>query len=118
MLGVLSVGLLPHLRNDQVSYLCHLVRVLDGTTDYLALVALLLQVREGLESVQLGIGGGGPGACAWTAVRFTSDPHCATNTPDATLSPGCAPHAAQDHQHQDGRAARAAQPGPVQSPDL
>lgn len=43
MLGVLSVGLLPHLRNDQVSYLCHLVRVLDGTTDYLALVALLLQ---------------------------------------------------------------------------
>jgi hypothetical protein len=43
MLGVLSVGLLPHLRNDQVSYLCHLVRVLDGTSDYLALVALLLQ---------------------------------------------------------------------------
>lgn len=43
MLGVLAVGLLPHLRNDQVSYLCHLVRVLDGTGDYLALVALLLQ---------------------------------------------------------------------------
>jgi hypothetical protein len=46
MLGVLSVGLLPHLRNDQVSYLCHLVRVLDSTNDYLALVALLLQVRR------------------------------------------------------------------------
>ncbi|KIZ03436.1 hypothetical protein MNEG_4519 [Monoraphidium neglectum] len=46
MLGVLSVGLLPHLRNDQVSHLCHLVRVLDGTSDYLALVALLLQLSD------------------------------------------------------------------------
>jgi hypothetical protein len=29
---------------SKVSHLCHLVRVLDGTSDYLALVALLLQV--------------------------------------------------------------------------
>lgn len=41
--------MLPHLAANhaggarQVSYLCHLVRVLDGTSDYLALVALLLQ---------------------------------------------------------------------------
>jgi hypothetical protein len=45
MLGVLAVGLLPQLRNEQVGYLCHLVRVLHSTQDYLALVALLLQVR-------------------------------------------------------------------------
>lgn len=44
MLGVLAVGLLPQLRNEQVGYLCHLVRVLHSTQDYLALVALLLQV--------------------------------------------------------------------------
>uniref|UniRef100_A0A383W413 GAF domain-containing protein n=1 Tax=Tetradesmus obliquus TaxID=3088 RepID=A0A383W413_TETOB len=43
MLGVLAVGLLPQLRNEQVGYLCHLVRVLHSTQDYLALVALLLQ---------------------------------------------------------------------------
>eukprot|EP00878_Enallax_costatus_P007727 GHUV01008088.1.p1 GENE.GHUV01008088.1~~GHUV01008088.1.p1 ORF type:complete len:865 (+),score=285.58 GHUV01008088.1:142-2736(+) len=43
MLGVLAVGLLPQLRNEQVGYLCHLVRVLHNTQDYLALVALLLQ---------------------------------------------------------------------------
>ena len=48
MLGVLAVGLLPQLRNEQVGYLCHLVRVLHSTQDYLALVALLLQVRRGL----------------------------------------------------------------------
>jgi hypothetical protein len=46
MLGVLAVGLLPQLRNEQVGYLCHLVRVLHSTQDYLALVALLLQVRH------------------------------------------------------------------------
>lgn len=46
MLGVLAVGLLPQLRNEQVGYLCHLVRVLHSTQDYLALVALLLQVRR------------------------------------------------------------------------
>lgn len=45
MLGVLAVGLYPQLRNEQVAYLCHLVRVLHNTQDYLALVALLLQVR-------------------------------------------------------------------------
>jgi hypothetical protein len=44
MLGVLAVGLYPQLRNEQVAYLCHLVRVLHNTQDYLALVALLLQV--------------------------------------------------------------------------
>jgi hypothetical protein len=44
MLGVLAVGLYPQLRNEQVTYLCHLVRVLHNTQDYLALVALLLQV--------------------------------------------------------------------------
>lgn len=47
MLGVLAVGLLPQLRNEQVGYLCHLVRVLHSTQDYLALVALLLQVGAG-----------------------------------------------------------------------
>jgi hypothetical protein len=47
MLGVLAVGLYPQLRNEQVAYLCHLVRVLHNTQDYLALVALLLQVRPG-----------------------------------------------------------------------
>lgn len=47
MLGVLAVGLYPQLRNEQVAYLCHLVRVLHNTQDYLALVALLLQVRRG-----------------------------------------------------------------------
>lgn len=46
MLGVLAVGLYPQLRNEQVAYLCHLVRVLHNTQDYLALVALLLQVRR------------------------------------------------------------------------
>lgn len=44
MLGVLAVGLLPQLRNEQVGYLCHLVRVLHSTDDHLVLVALLLQV--------------------------------------------------------------------------
>lgn len=52
MLAVLAVGLLPQLRNEQVSYLCHLVRVLDSTSDYLALVAMLLQVR-GIEGMLL-----------------------------------------------------------------
>jgi hypothetical protein len=46
MLGVLAVGLLPQLRNEHINYLCHLVRVLHSTSDYLALVAMLLQVRE------------------------------------------------------------------------
>jgi hypothetical protein len=45
MLGVLAVGLLPQLRNEHISYLCHLVRVLDATTDHLSLIAMLLQVR-------------------------------------------------------------------------
>lgn len=44
MLSVLAVGLLPHLRDDLVGCLYHLVRVLHGTQDHLALVALLLQV--------------------------------------------------------------------------
>ena len=45
MLGVLAVGLLPQLRNEHVHYLCHLVRMLHSSTDYLSLVAMLLQVR-------------------------------------------------------------------------
>ena len=48
MLGVLAVGLLPQLRNEHINYLCHLVRVLHSTSDYLALVAMLLQVRPHL----------------------------------------------------------------------
>jgi hypothetical protein len=46
MLGVLAVGLLPQLRNETISYLCHLTRVLYNTSDYLSLVAMLLQVGD------------------------------------------------------------------------
>lgn len=54
MLGVLAVGLYPQLRNEQVAYLCHLVRVLHNTQDYLALVALLLQVGQPADQGQRG----------------------------------------------------------------
>lgn len=47
LLGLVAAGLLPQLRHEQVVHLVHLMRVLDGASDHLELVALMLQVRWG-----------------------------------------------------------------------
>jgi hypothetical protein len=50
MLGCLSMGLLPHIRNEQTHHLCQLMRNLDVAPDYVMLVHQLVRGLGGLGS--------------------------------------------------------------------